>query len=96
MRVTRAHGEGAAGGLEDAFVTHIPTLLTGAGRRQLVLWSPQSPHVEINTQDHREDNGCQCQLEEMPVHIVQLQAPEESCSDDCRRQDKSIEPLGEK
>lgn len=77
-------------------MTHAPTLLTRAGRRQLVRRSPQSPHVEINTQDHGKDDGRQRQLEEMPVHVIKIQAPEESRSDDRRCQDKSIESSREK
>lgn len=72
------------------------TLLTRAGRRQFILGRFQSPGIEVNTQARGKKNGCKRKLQEVTVHIVKLDIPEETRSDECRCQDKSIESFKEK
>ena len=72
------------------------TLLTRAGGWQFILGRFQSPGIEVNTQARGKKNGCKRKLQEVTVHIVKLDIPEETRSDECRCQDKSIESFKEK
>ena len=76
--------------------THSLTLLTRAGWRQFIPGHFQSPGVQVNTQAHSKNSGCKCKLKEMTVHIIKLYIPEETCSDECGCQDKSIESFKKK
>lgn len=79
--------------LELAATTAHFTRLTRAGRGQLLPGRLPGPHREINTQGHRENSGGQCELQEVPVHVIQLYTPEDRRSDDGRRQDEGAESL---